>query len=55
MYGINNDGANANVGAVNGDGRDLNRLPRNAQIPMPGGGAAFRAFGGRGVRIGGEQ
>jgi|LakMenE01Jun11ns_1017448.scaffolds.fasta_scaffold9721118_1 hypothetical protein len=53
MYGINNDGANANVGAVNGDGRDLNRLPRNARNDN-GGGAAFRAFGGRGVRIGGE-
>ena len=53
MYGINNDGANANVGAVNAEGNALNRRPRNAGNNN-GGGAAFRAFGGRGVRIGGE-
>lgn len=45
---LNNDGANADV---NG----LNRLPRNARDNNAGGGGAFRAFGGRGVRIGGAE
>ena len=55
VYGLNNDGANAEVNAVNAEGNPLNRLPRNARAgDNNGGGAAFRAFGGRGVRIGGE-
>ena len=54
MYGINNDGANANVGAVNAEGNALNRLPRNAGNNN-GGVATLHAFGDRGVRIIGER
>jgi hypothetical protein len=49
---LNNDGRQANVQAVNAEGNALNRMPRNARDGNEG--PAFRAFGGRGVRIGGE-
>ena len=55
VYGLNNNGGQANVGVVNAEGNPLNRLPRNARDNNDGGGAAFRAFGGRGVRIGGDN
>ena len=47
---LNNQGGQADVQAVNAEGNPLNRMPRNARDEGP----AFRAFAGRGVRIGGE-